>query len=228
MIVMLLSIAASLFPKRYRGRWFPDASLDVKRGAILSGVAEVLLPGFTLWLRYPPFIHALMAESAAQVAAHTAGDRLSVGISDFSVGMLGLWVYIFKPLNLLLIYLALEGGLRLMAAVATSEVVPSLPLQILGWLHLLGKAAGHEIALGERVPDVVIPMEGKFALCIQSCRPKEWTQLTTVRYQDSLFELAEEQQGEEPRRFVYFLRSAPQHKVVRGLHHYDPEEVLHK
>jgi hypothetical protein len=81
MLVMLLSIVASAVPKRYRGAVLNDSNLDVQRGAILSGIAQMVVPGLTLWLRYPAYIHALMAEASAKVAARTAGDKFSAGIS---------------------------------------------------------------------------------------------------------------------------------------------------
>ena len=48
----------------------------------------------------------------------------------------------------------------------------------------------------------------------------------TVSYEDQLYEVASQEEGTPPRRFVYLLRPKPDHKVVRGLHHYDPEEAL--
>lgn len=228
MLVMLLSIVVSVLPRRYRGAFLGDANVDVQRGSILSGIAQIVVPGLVLWLRYPAFIHQLMADAAATVAAHTAGDKFSAGISDFSVGMIGLWVYILKPLNLFLIYLAAEGTIRLMAAATTEEVVPTLPLQIVAWAQEFLEAARGEIALGERVADNVIFDSADSVLRIESCRPKQWDDLTTVRYNDKLYELAAQAQGEKPRRFVYLLRPAPEHKVVRGLHDYDPAEPLNK
>jgi hypothetical protein len=67
-----------------------------------------------------------------------------------------------------------------------------------------------------------------YDLRIESCRPKPWTALTTISYNDQLYEVAREFTGSPPRRFVYLLRKAPERKLVRGLHHYSPEETLHK
>jgi len=50
--------------------------------------------------------------------------------------------------------------------------------------------------------------------------------MITVAYQDELYEVAAAQEGHPPRPFVYLLRKKPDHKVIRGIHHYDPEEAL--
>jgi hypothetical protein len=230
MVITVLSIFASLFPARYRQRWFHDADLDVKRGAILSGWAELVAAGFTLWLRYPAFYQAQTEAAYALMRARMHGyhDSIAEGVAGFGIGPMITFQYLFKPLNLLLVYLCIEGALRLLPAMVTSEVVPSLPLQLVAWLHGLGAARAREAALGERVPDEVLEIEGQHTLAIRSCRPKQWDHLITIRYKEQLFELGEEKHGEPPRRFVYLLRPAPLHKVVRGLHDYDPEEVMEK
>jgi hypothetical protein len=145
---------------------------------------------------------------------------------DFSVGYLGLWAYILQPLNLLLIYLVAEGAVRLMAAVTTNEVIPSLPLAVLSWGQSFLSEAHSEWSMGERVPDSVELDPADSVLRIESCRPKQWNDLTTIRYRDQLFELATHTRGEPPRPYVYLLRLAPEHKVVRGMDDYDPEQVL--
>ena len=79
--------------------------------------------------------------------------------------------------------------------------------------------------MGPRVIDVV-QTEGAGDLLIASCRPKLWTQLTTIRYQDQLYELVKANQGAAPRRFLYLLRRIPPHKLVRGVHDYALDEAL--
>ncbi|MGE5110620.1 MAG: hypothetical protein ACM3JB_07185 [Acidobacteriaceae bacterium] len=50
----------------------------------------------------------------------------------------------------------------------------------------------------------------------------------TVSYQDQLYEITDYMyvESENPRRHLYYLRPAPAHKIVRGIHHYDPQEVM--
>jgi hypothetical protein len=55
-----------------------------------------------------------------------------------------------------------------------------------------------------------------------------WNRLTTIRYNDELYELDREEQGRPPRPFVYRLKKLPLGKIIRGVHHYQPEETLQK
>ncbi len=227
MLKMLVSIIVSMVPRRYRGTWFADHDVDVRRGAILSGIVEFVVPSAMLWLRYSSFIHMRMAEAAAKVAARTAGDRLSLGISDFSIGFLGLWEYLLQPLNVVFIFMIIEAMVRIMAAVATNEVMPTMPLAVIAWLHGLGEDRHREFKLGPRLADAVMTgISPEFDLRIDSCRPKPWTPLITIRYGDDLFVLSKEMTGPPPRPYVYMLKKIPAGQIVRGLRDYDPEETL--
>ena len=80
---------------------------------------------------------------------------------------------------------------------------------------------------GPPVADLVEPGDGtEFDLRIASCREKSWDHLITISYGDRLYELADERPGEPPRPFLYFLRFHPANKIVRLIHHYDPQETL--
>jgi len=84
--------------------------------------------------------------------------------------------------------------------------------------------------MGPRVADGVERGDGKqYDLRIASCRQKSnWDRLLTVAYEGEFYEVVQEESGSPPRRFVYLLRKIPPSKVIRGLHHYHPEEVLEK
>ncbi len=227
MLAFLLSVVFSVVPPRYRGRFLADPDLNVKRGALFSGVVEAVACALLLWLRYPPYVQRRMAETAAALHPALQADRLSQGVSAFSSGGLALFEYIIQPVSLLLLYFVLEGLGRVTAAVVTGEVLPTLPLQLLAWGHRLAEGWKQERDLGPRVVDTVAPSESVgHDLRIESSRPKGWNQLTTISYNDQLYEVARELTGQPPRRFVYLLRKAPESKVVRGLYHYSPEETL--
>jgi hypothetical protein len=231
MLKMLASVVVSVVPQRYRRRWFGDDDLDVKRGAIISGVVQIVGCGLVLWLRYPPFLRQRqqMADAILRASGGGRPDSFREAMGTFSISYLTVFEYLLLPLTVFLIYLVTEGTVRLMAAVATNEVVPSLPLQILAWLHGLAEGRHREIKMGPRVVDVVTPgVAPDFDLMIESNRPKPWNQLTTIRYNEELFEVIREIGGQPPRRFVYLLRKMPGGKIVRGLHHYTPEETLEK
>jgi hypothetical protein len=134
--------------------------------------------------------------------------------------------YVFQFTTLVLLFLMVEGAIRAIAAIGSGEILPSLPLQMLSFLQGKLEVRGHEARMGKRVRDnALITADGE-SLQISSCRPKAWTQLTTISYEGVLYEVIEEKAGEAPRRFAYVLRKKPVSAVIRGIHSYDPDEAL--
>ena len=227
MLAFLRGAFDSLWPKRYR------PGTEVSPGsAIASGLIQLLvcLTGFIY--RYFVFIGLDLfgarrtALHAVEVGGSSTGMPADVLLAG--TGVLVLMEYLIQPLSLVLIYFTFEGLLRAVAAFITGEIVPMMPLVLVAWVHGKIGDAKAERALGERIPDLVEPVESPdIKLCIRSCRPKEsWNHLMTVFYKDEMYEIAEEAPGNFPHQFIYLLRRKPDHKVVRGTHHYDPNEVL--
>ncbi len=226
MMTGVLGIFATLVPQRYRPRVLGDANVSIRRSAMVSGIVQMVVCSGVLWARYPAFIRHRMQE-AADTVIRAGGDRTAVAVSDFSIGVLGAVEYLIQPLTLMIFYFALEGTLRLVAPVATNEVVPTLPLQIVAWIHPVLSTRWQERAMGPRVADIVQAGSGSdYCLRIESCRPKDWTPLSTINYEERFYELMRKEDGPPPRRFVYLLRKMPPGKVIRGLHRYHPDEIL--
>lgn len=220
---MLLFISgkfASLLPERYRGGMEIGAS-----SALISGVMQLVLCLSVFIYRYALFAHNRLFGNGtvALKAAEVGGETAVMGSGSFVLAE-----YIIQPLTLALAYLAFEGLVRASAALVTGEIVPTLPLATIGWLHGKIDKVRAEIAMGKRIPDEVESVDSPdIKLRVRTCRPKaSWDHRVTIFYQDKLYEVAEEQPGEPPRRFVYLLRYKPDNKLVRGIHHYDPDEVL--
>ncbi|MEO6119759.1 MAG: hypothetical protein ABIP12_03640, partial [Terriglobales bacterium] len=134
--------------------------------------------------------------------------------------------YLMQPLTLLLVYFMFEGVVRLSAFVASKEVLPSLPLQLVAWLHSWAAGSAKERALGPRIPDLVKPGPTPDLIVIESCRPKAWDTLLTISYMDKMYEIESTTEQPPPRRFVYRLRLIPPNKLIRGIHNYQPDETL--
>ena len=217
---LLIGVIASFLPQRYR----PALSATAPAAAI-SGAAQLLLCLYALLYRYFTFTHnRLFADmNVMQQAAHKGGEAAIMGS-----GLLLLVEYLIQPLTIILCFFAFEGVVRLTAAIVTHEIVPTLPAYLVLVLQQKLRSIRHERALGERIIDEVRFVESSPCnLRIASCRPKEgWNKLITVAYQDELYEVAAAQEGNPPRPFVYLLRRKPGHKVIRGIHHYDPTETL--
>jgi hypothetical protein len=216
----LVEAIAAFLPRRYRSAVSVSPS-----AAVNSGAAQLLLCMGALVYRYFSFTHLrLFADPNVMLKAAEKGGETAIRGS----GLLLLLEYLIQPLTIVLVYFTLEGVVRLAAAAITEEVVPTLPLYLVLLSQDKLRSIRHERALGERIIDEVSFVDSSSgSLRIESCRPKEkWNKLITISYQDELYEVVSAEKGSPPRPFVYLLRKKPDHKVIRGIHHYDPEEPL--
>jgi len=224
----LAGILTSLLPEEYRKKWAWAATGNSRVVVVVSGIFESATCLLIAILRYFTFLEWRTGTifNAAQHKGAAAG-MASEGVA-FAVGATSMFEYLLRPLTVVLIYFTVEGAVRVLAAWAGEETVGTLPLYLLAGVVGRIQASRRERALGERVVDQVQHCEGiSYDLTIASCRPKsDWTRLTTIEYQDQLYELFEEKRGFPPRPFIYRLRKLSPGKVIRGLHHYQPDEVL--
>jgi hypothetical protein len=219
-LLFILGNFALLLPARYRSRLEISAS-----SALVSGATQFVLCLGIFIYRYAHFAQSRLFGNTTVLlkAAEVGGDTAIMGS-----GMFVLLEYMIQPLTLALLYFTFEGLVRGSAALITGEIVPTLPLATIGWVHRKMEAVHAEMALGKRISDQVESVDSPdIKLRIQSSRPKaSWDHRVTVFYKDELYEVAEEQTGDPPRRFVYLLRHKPANKLVRGIYHYHPDEEL--
>ncbi|MBI4461434.1 MAG: hypothetical protein HY653_00865 [Acidobacteria bacterium] len=224
----LLGPILVLLPQTYRDRLGRRLEIDWTRAALISGVAQAGAAMLLLAHRYIEFIQrAIERYGAAMVEA--TGDPEALRRTLATLGPATWLDYVFQPVSLLLIYLFLEGSARLLAAVSVEQAWGSLPLCLLE----LGRKRGAEIrrerarerAMGALILDEVTRSGN--GLRIASCRPRDtWDHLTTIEYEGEFYELAQTLVGLPPRPYIYRLRPIPAGKVIRGLHHYSPDELL--
>ncbi len=230
MIKFLLGFVLVLLPERFRRQWFPQLDGNLLTSAVVSGLVQMLSALGILAAGYPRFIHEQVAQIDVRVVAGLAEKGGDTAVR--AAGIILLVAYVLLPTSLLLIYFAFEGVVRFVAAMTTREAVGTLPLALLDMASQKWSEYYAEKKQGPRVPDVVSkpPMENSgYDLAIASCRSKAgWDHLMTISYNATLYEVADYVEGDEPRKHVYLLRRAPLNKVVRGLHRYDPEEVMKK
>lgn len=221
------SILLSLLPLRWRRRWNATYELELSRGALFSGLLVFAGCLILLIVRYLFFLDARMKAVAATMIAHGAEEAMGNRYFQYGAGIVTLIEYLIHPLSLLLIYFLFEGLVRFCAAFINGEVVGTMPLHLVALAHERWSRAAAERALGPRIPDEVQTGATRLQVRILSCRPKPaWDRLITVSYEGGLYEVAGTEQGPPPRPYIYLLRPKPEHKVVRGLHHYDPNEVM--
>ena len=219
----VLGIVLALLPQQYRSRlsWAYVSTA----AAVTSGVTELLISLGYLLYRYIVFAndHIFGGSTHAMLGAAEKGGETAI----MGTGLFTLAEYAIQPLTLLLAYFVIEGMARLAAGLVTGEVVPTLPLQLVAWTHLRAAEAKHERDLGPPVEDLVQRGAGEFALVIASCRPKTWTNMSTIAYEDKFYELVREETAQPPRRWVYVLRRKPEGKIIRGaVHEYRVDEAM--
>jgi len=221
-------IFLALLPHRYR-RW-----LEVRGGshfaasAVASGLLQFLGCLGAFIGRYFLFRQQRMEQWVADAIARGGLDIAASASGQHVMGLATTVEYLIQPLTLLLLYFTFEGAVRLLAGLITGEVVGTLPLQGVSWLHGKAEARWAEWRLGPRIVDLVQKGDGtRYDLRILSCRPKKaWDRMMTIVYEDVFYELVGEERGPFPRQFIYLLRRIPEGKVIRGHHYYRPDEPL--
>jgi hypothetical protein len=212
----------AFFPKRYR-TIFTRYELPTS-GAVVSGIMETAISLGLLIHGY--FVYADERIAALPVSVMTKAAEKGGESAIMGVGGILLLEYVIHVTTILLVFLTVEGLVRTIAAIGGGVVLPSLPLLILALIHAKLGDWKRENQLGKRIRDDVQVVPGNERLQVSSCRPKSWTQLTTIAYDGVFYELLSENQGPAPRPFVYILRKKPPSAVIRGIYAYHPDEVL--
>jgi hypothetical protein len=230
MLRLLLGMVFSLLPPRYRNWWAGATSADFRHATILSGLVEAVGCLVLAFLRYVRFLDRRVGgigEAAIRKGVEEALGNIYV---QFGMGFTTLLEFIFSPLTLLLFYFMLEGTLRFLAATITEETPGTMPLYVIAWGIERARRWKAEQAMGPLVEDEVHRFKGiGYDLGIASCRPKpSWDRLMTIEFEEKHYELFEAKMGPPPRPYIYLLREISRGKVIRGLHHYSPDEVLPK
>ncbi len=114
----------SFLPKRRWKGQFPSSNAAMLSGIIESGLCAWLL--LYRYLHFFPF-HAqqLVRLSHGSISHANQGTQLYFGL------VLSVQYLLFEPISLLLLYLTGEGLVRALAALATEEIIPSLPFKLI-------------------------------------------------------------------------------------------------
>ena len=216
------AVVLSFLPKRFRNAFTP---FEVpSSGSIVSGFLELAVAFGLLIHSYDTFMNERLAATSLLLmerAAEKGGESAVASIGGFA-----LIDFLFRITTIVLAFFVLEGLVRVIAAVAGRETVPTLPLKIVEYFQGQLSAQHKELSMGARICDEVILDPTGQALRIASCRPKQWTKLTTVSHEGQFYELVTEIKAGAPRPFVYQLRKKPATAVIRGICVYDPDEAL--
>jgi len=212
---------STLLPQRYR-EGSPPAGY-----AIASGVVQGLLCVFLLVFRF-----MWLAESGGELLdrGHAFDHFVRFGglyvQSNMVAGLASFWL---NPLNFLLVYLVFEAVFRSVSAMASGQIIATLPMYVVSGIHGLLEKAAYRRKLGDSIPDQVFrgnETQG-FALKIYSCRPKtHWNTYITIEFEGVHYQLLRDESAPAPRRFVYYLRKNPSGRPAVVIDHYTRESVL--
>lgn len=122
-MLLLRSIVASLWPQKMLRWWHPGEPQLLVRGAVISGVVELLLFGY---LELQLF------------GKHFVANAQHFGAGNESTQLIAVIVVIvaevFYPVSFVLIFLTIDGALRAVSAAFVGQVVPSFPVVL--WARL--------------------------------------------------------------------------------------------
>jgi hypothetical protein len=213
----------ALLPKRWRSGARYGVESYLARAAFISGVGEAVLSLVALGFWYMSSL-GLFSNHLANYIAKSQQGLASNWIFGGSAGLLG---FATNPLTWLIIYFCFEGVIRAFAALASDEVVGTLPLYLLEflWRKITSKRAASDLPL---VPDEITPGGSTCDIQIASCRRREgWRYPFTLRYAGAYFQVVDEKFiTAGPRPYIYSLRRLPAGEIARGLQNYDPADVL--
>lgn len=209
----------SFCPAKERQAWRPSSQLTVLRAAMWGGAAQFLLMALVLIAQ---FKHHFIARSQ-QMAPHMGGVN-STG--EAVVTVLVVLEFLFHPLSFLLLYVALEGAVRFIGSLVTTEIAPSLLVFLFFKISDSMSRSISQRRTGPAVADAVERLPDN-RIRIFSATPKTgWNSSVTIGIDGQWFEMESEEHGQPPRPYVYVLRPAPPGKILRGYQEYDIARAL--
>ena len=209
----------SYCPVAVRRRLRPSSTLTVLRTATWSGLAQFLLAGLLFLVR----LKAYFVVRAHQLAPQLAGASEAVQAGATVITTLE---FLIHPLGFFLLYLTIEGFIRFVGGLITSEIVPNL-LVYSGF-----RAADSLSRLRERrraaplLPDTLDHLPDGCVRIASSTAKSGWNASITIGLSGQWMEVEREEQGPAPRSFVYILRPASKGKILRGYQEYNARSAL--
>ena len=215
---------------------------------MLSGLGELVVGvvAYMYWYSY-----SMNTWVSRGLDAALAG-KMDPRVTDHDITIMSLFIFATSPLTWAILYVGLEGSVRLLGAAFAESNLGILPLFLLDKILLKitgqsGSSAAREGgytesnlssyvgAIRERVhasraasvPDELrVTREGaEEFLEVRACRRKPaWTPPRTVRYQDTFYRLEDCSNGAGERPFRYRLRRLSAGVMSRTVLVYSPEQ----
>lgn len=248
MFTFLLAPFLAVLPKRWRQSLPLLKSIRWRTPCLLSGFAELVLAiaAYMYWYSYSMNTWVSRGLDAALTG------KMGPNVSDHDITIMSLFIFATSPLTWAILYVGVEGSVRLLGAAFSESYLGILPLFVVD--KILLKITGHSApgiaqsagytesnlssyvgAIRERarvMSNAIIPDE----LCvtrvgedefleIRACRSKrDWTPPRTVRYQDTFYRLEDSSHVSGARPFRYRLRRLSAGVMSRTVLAYVPEQ----
>jgi hypothetical protein len=215
---LALAAAASGLPNNWRKRFALDDSAW-RAGAVISGPCEAFaaLLLLVVWYSYS------VTHWAQRVIFSTIAAHPQASIPSGTEGLAALALLLFHPVTWLIVFLAIEGAIRFLAAAFTGTVFASLPFYALA--HLLRVLRQPAAPL----PDELLrTTNGEDQILeIRSANAKSgWEPPRIIRCHGTYFSLYHAYRRQSPERpFVYELRKLTAGVPGPGVLEYDPPET---
>lgn len=247
MFTFLFGPFLAVLPKRWRSSLPFLKSMNWRAACMLSGFGElvVCIIAYMYWYSYSMNSWVSLALDAA------LAGKLDPRVTDHDITIMSLFIFATSPLTWAILYVGLEGSVRLLGAAFSESYLGILPLFVLdkillkitgqdgpsaaqqggytqgNWSSYVG-AISEKVSLGRvaNVPDeLCVLLEGaEQFLEIRACRRKQdWMPPRTVRYQDTFYRLEECSNGFGARPFRYRLRRLSAGVMSRTVLVYAPE-----
>jgi len=248
MLTFLLGPFLAVLPRRWRQSLPLLKSLGWRTPCMLSGFGElvVAIVAYMYWYSY-----SMNTWVSRGLDAALAG-KMDPRVTDHDITIMSLFIFATHPLTWTILYVGLEGSVRLLGAAFSESYLGILPLFVADktFLKITGQsgpsaaqAAGYtETNLSSYVGAIrektrvlttaAIPDElcitrdgaGEF-LEIRACRSKpDWTPPRTVRFEDTFYRLEGTSSRSGPRPFRYRLRRLSAGVMSRTVLVYAPDK----
>ncbi|HVH72492.1 MAG TPA: hypothetical protein VNB49_15470, partial [Candidatus Dormibacteraeota bacterium] len=247
MFSFFLGPLLALLPKRWRRALPLPKSIEWRTPSILSGFGELVfaISAYMYWYWYSMNTWVSRGLDAALTR------KMDQRVTDHDIGIMSLFIFATHPLTWTILYLGVEGSVRLLGAAFSESYLGIFPLLLLDKIFLkitgqsgpsAAQAGGYAEgnwssylgAIREKVPfpgstsvpdELCVTKEGdeEFLEIRASRRKQDWTPPRTVRYQETFYRLEACSNGFGARPFRYRLRRLSAGVMGRTVLVYSPE-----
>lgn len=211
----LRDLLLSFCPAAARRDLRPESPSRVVFAATWIGLLQFFVFGYLLALRYSHFVSA---------RANLWGPVLGKTSEIFQSGTLIIVTleFLIYPVSLLLLYLCVEGAARFATGLIGSDVLPSLPVVLAFKIKSYIRNRRQQERVRQLPPDTVTALpDGRLRIATAHSRPSWSNPNLTIAIHGEHYELERMDKAALPRPFVFFLRRAPEGKILRTYEEYD-------